>query len=104
MEIFEYSFFQNALAALLLVGIASAVVGTYVVARRMMFVAGGVTHASFGGLGLGYFLGVNPVVTAGLFAVASALNGCQHDNACAKTPPYPWSGLWEWLSVFCSCS
>ena len=41
MEIFEYSFFQNALAALLLVGIASAVVGTYVVARRMMFVAGG---------------------------------------------------------------
>ena len=73
MEIFEYSFFQNALAALLLVGIASAVVGTYVVARRMMFVAGGVTHASFGGLGLGYFLGVNPVVTAGLFAVASAV-------------------------------
>lgn len=73
MEIFEYSFFQNALAALLLVGIASAVVGTYVVARRMMFVAGGVTHALFGGLGLGYFLGVNPVVTAGLFAVASAV-------------------------------
>ena len=98
MEIFEYSFFQNALAALLLVGIASAVVGTYVVARRMMFVAGGVTHASFGGLGLGYFLGVNP------WRRLSALNGCQHDNACAKTPPYPWSGLWEWLSVFCSCS
>lgn len=73
MEIFEYTFFQNALMALLLVGVASAVVGTYVVSRRMMFVAGGVTHASFGGLGLGYFLGINPIVTAGIFAVASAI-------------------------------
>lgn len=73
MEIFEYSFFQNALAALLLVGIASAVVGTYVVSRRMMFVAGGVTHASFGGLGLGYYLGVSPIMTAGIFAIASAI-------------------------------
>lgn len=57
----------------MLVSIASAVIGTYVVARRMMFVAGGVTHASFGGLGLGYYLGVNPIATAGLFAVASAV-------------------------------
>lgn len=59
--------------ALLLVSVASALVGTYVVARRMMFVAGGVTHASFGGLGLGYYLGVSPVMMAGAFAVASAI-------------------------------
>ena len=39
----------------------------------MMFVAGGVTHASFGGLGVAYYLGINPVVGAGVFAVASAL-------------------------------
>ena len=73
MEIFEYTFFQNALIGLLLVSIASALIGTYVVARRMMFVAGGVTHASFGGLGLGYFLGISPILTAGVFAVASAV-------------------------------
>lgn len=73
MEIFEYSFFQNALAGLILISIASAVIGTYVVVRRLMFVAGGITHACFGGLGLGYFLGVNTIAMAGVFAVASAL-------------------------------
>ncbi|HIU39185.1 MAG TPA: metal ABC transporter permease, partial [Candidatus Limisoma intestinavium] len=57
MEIFEYVFFRNALIGLILVGIASAIIGTYVATRRMLFVAGGVTHASFGGLGLGYYLG-----------------------------------------------
>ena len=75
MEIFEYVFFRNALIGLILVSIASAIVGTYVVTRRMMFVAGGVTHASFGGLGVAYYLGINPVVGAGVFAVASALGG-----------------------------
>lgn len=73
MEIFEYVFFRNALIGLILVSIASAIVGTYVVTRRMMFVAGGVTHASFGGLGVAYYLGINPVVGAGVFAVASVL-------------------------------
>lgn len=73
MEIFEYTFFRNALIGLALVSVASAVVGTYVVARRLMFVTGGVTHASFGGLGLGYYLGVSPTAMAGAFAVAAAL-------------------------------
>lgn len=73
MEIFEYVFFRNALIGLILVGIASAIIGTYVATRRMLFVAGGVTHASFGGLGLGYYLGLNPIASAGIFAVAAAL-------------------------------
>lgn len=69
----EYTFFQNALAGIILVSIASAIVGTLVVARRMVFLTGGITHASFGGLGLGFYAGWNPVVTAALFAVGSAL-------------------------------
>lgn len=73
MEIFEYAFFRNALMGLAIVSIASALMGTYVIARRLMFVTGGITHASFGGLGLGYWLGCNPIVMAGFFAVASAL-------------------------------
>lgn len=73
MEILSYTFFQNALVGLLLVSVVAAVAGTYVVARRMMFVAGGITHASFGGLGLGYFLGMNPLPVAGLFAVGASL-------------------------------
>lgn len=73
MEIFEYGFFRNALAAVVLLSIASAVIGTYIVTRRLVAISGGVTHACFGGLGLGYFLGWNPVLMAAVFAVVSSL-------------------------------
>lgn len=73
LDIFNYTFFQNALLGVLLVSIASAMIGTYIVTRRMVFITGGITHACFGGLGLGYFLGINPILAAGVFAVASSL-------------------------------
>ncbi len=73
LDILNYTFFQNALLGVLLVSIASAMIGTYIVTRRMVFITGGITHACFGGLGLGYFLGVNPILAAGVFAVASSL-------------------------------
>lgn len=69
----EYGFFRNALAGILIISIAAAIIGTYVVTRRLVSIAGGVTHACFGGLGLGYFLGINPVAMAGAVAVASSL-------------------------------
>lgn len=73
MEIFAYDFFRNAFAGILLLSLASAVIGTYIVTRRLVSISGGVTHACFGGLGLGYFLGWNPVIMAAVFAVASSL-------------------------------
>lgn len=73
MEILAYDFFQNALLGSLLASIACAITGTYVVTRRLVFISGGVTHAAFGGVGLGMFLGVSPIASAMLFAVASAL-------------------------------
>lgn len=73
MEIFQYGFFQNALLGVVIVSIMSAMIGTYIITRRLMFITGGVTHACFGGLGLGYFLGVSPIMMAGVFAVASSL-------------------------------
>ncbi|WP_289733643.1 metal ABC transporter permease [Paramuribaculum intestinale] len=72
-ELFQYTFFQYALIGLAIISIASAMIGTYIVTRRMVSISGGVTHACFGGLGLGYYLGWNPVLTAALFAVASSL-------------------------------
>ncbi|WP_085537756.1 metal ABC transporter permease [Massilibacteroides vaginae] len=73
MELLGYDFFQNALLGSLLTAIACGIVGTYVVARRLVFISGGITHASFGGLGLGFFLGTNPVLMALIFSVLSAL-------------------------------
>jgi len=67
----SYPFFVNALCGVLLIAAAASMIGTYIMARRLVSISGGVTHACFGGLGLGCYLGVNPVLTAGLFAIAS---------------------------------
>ncbi len=72
MELFLYRFFQHALFGSFLTAIACGIVGTYIVSRRLVFISGGITHASFGGLGLGFFLGINPILTAFIFSVLSA--------------------------------
>lgn len=68
-----YDFLREALLAAVLSGIACGIVGTYVVARRMVFLSGGITHASFGGIGIAYHYGFNPIGGALVFAVLSAL-------------------------------
>lgn len=73
MEILSYPFFQNALIGLIIISVASALIGTYIVTRRMVFISGGITHACFGGLGLGYFFGINPIFMAAIFAIGSSL-------------------------------
>ncbi|WP_329904679.1 metal ABC transporter permease [Porphyromonas pogonae] len=72
-SILSYQFFQNALWASLFTAIVCGLVGSYIVVRRMVFISGGITHASFGGLGLGLYLGFDPMLGAGAFAVLSAL-------------------------------
>lgn len=72
-ELLEYAFFRNALAGVALISVACAVIGVYVVTRRMVFIAGGITHTCFGGLGLGYFMGWSPIATAAAFAIAGSL-------------------------------
>ena len=68
-----YGFLMEALLAAVLSGIACGIVGTYVVTRRMVFLSGGITHASFGGIGIAYHFGLNPIGGAMLFAILSAL-------------------------------
>ena len=72
-DIFEYRYLANALLAAIFAGITCGIVGTYVVARRMVFLCGGITHASFGGLGIALYAGVNPIGGAMIFAVLSAM-------------------------------
>lgn len=56
----------------LLASIACGIIGTYIVTRRLVFISGGITHASFGGVGLGLFTGVSPILSAAVFSVLSA--------------------------------
>lgn len=72
LEILKYTFFQNALLGSVLASVVCGFVGTYIVSRRLVFISGGITHASFGGVGLGVFLGINPILSAMAFAIASA--------------------------------
>ena len=72
-EIFQYPFMQRALIAAFLVSIACGVVGSYVVIKRIVSLSGAISHAAFGGVGLGYFLGVNPVLAAIPFSIVSAM-------------------------------
>ncbi len=73
IEVLHYEFMRNALMAAVLVSIACGIVGTFVVIKKIVFISGGITHAAFGGIGLGYLLGVNPVLTAIPFSILSAL-------------------------------
>ena len=73
LEALQYQFMQNALAAGLLAAVACGIVGAYVVVKRIIFVSGGIAHASFGGIGLGYLIGISPIVGALVFSLASAL-------------------------------
>lgn len=69
----QYEFFRLALLAVVIIAIAAAMIGTYIISRRLVALSGGVTHACFGGLGLGYFLGVSPIAMAAVFAIGSSL-------------------------------
>ena len=73
LELLDYQFFRLALIGVAIISVAAAIIGTYIITRRMVAIAGGVTHACFGGLGLGYWLGLNPIAMAAVFAIASSL-------------------------------
>lgn len=73
-EIIEYAFLRNAIYASLLASLACGLTGAYIVSRRMVFLSGGISHASFGGIGLAFFVGIHPPLGALVFAVIAALS------------------------------
>jgi len=73
IEIFAYEFMQRALVAGIIASVLCGVIGVYVILNRIVFIGGGIAHTAFGGIGLGYFLGKDPLIFAVLFSVAAAL-------------------------------
>ncbi|MDD2314819.1 MAG: metal ABC transporter permease [Proteiniphilum sp.] len=90
-ELLEYAFFRNALLGSLFASIACGIIGTYIVTRRLVFISGGITHASFGGLGIGFYFSLHPILSAMAFSVLSAFGiqwlsrkqGVREDSAIA---------------------
>jgi len=73
LEALSYEFIQNALIAGLLVSLASGIIGSLIVVNRMVFLAGGIAHTAYGGIGLAVFFGFPIFLGASLFAVVAAL-------------------------------
>src|SRR5690554_2912707 len=91
LELFDYAFFRNAVIGSLFASIACGIIGTYVVSRRLVFISGGITHASFGGLGIGFYFSLPPILSAMVFSILSAFGiqwlsrkqGVREDSAIA---------------------
>ena len=73
LEVLSYDFMQNALIAGVLVSIASGIIGSLIVVNRMVFLAGGIAHTSYGGIGMAIYFGFPIFLGASLFAVVSAI-------------------------------
>lgn len=73
IEALSYEFIQNALIAGILVSLTSGIIGSLIVANRMVFLVGGVAHAAYGGIGLALFTGIPLFLGTSLFAVLAAL-------------------------------
>jgi zinc transport system permease protein len=73
LELLKYDFFIHALLASVFTAITCGIIGTYIVSRRIVFISGGISHTSFGGVGIGYYLGINPIIGAAVFAVLAGL-------------------------------
>jgi len=68
-----YEFMQNAILATLIVGVIAGLMGSFIVVKKLVFLSGGIAHASYGGIGLGLLLGVDPLYAALPFSVLSAM-------------------------------
>ena len=71
--ILKYNFLQNAIMAAVLASIACGVIGVYIMEKKLVMMSGGIAHTAFGGIGLGYYLKVEPIFTALGVSVVAAL-------------------------------
>lgn len=73
VELFSFTFMQHALIACILASIGCGVIGTYVVVKRIGFLAGGIAHSVLAGMGIAYFFGASPLVGAMLAALVAGI-------------------------------
>jgi zinc transport system permease protein len=70
--LFEYQFIQNAVFAGILASIVCGIIGVIIVEKRLVMMSGGIAHTSYGGVGLGYLLGFEPIVGAFFMSILAA--------------------------------
>jgi zinc transport system permease protein len=73
LEALQYEFMRNALAAGLAASVLCGIIGIYIILNKIVFISDGIAHAAFGGIGLGYFLGYDPLAFGIVSAIITAL-------------------------------
>jgi zinc transport system permease protein len=69
----EYEFIQNAFVAAVVASIVGGIVGVIIVEKKLVMMTGGIAHTSYGGVGLSFLLGFQPIIGAFLFSITAAL-------------------------------
>lgn len=72
-NLLQYGFMRNAIMAGIMVSIICGIIGTLVVLNRIVFLSGGIAHAAYGGVGIAFFFGINPLIGAITFSLLSSL-------------------------------
>ena len=73
IDFLQYDFMRSALAAGVAASVLCGIIGIYVILNRIVFISDGIAHAAFGGIGVGYFLGFDPLAFGILSAVVTAI-------------------------------
>jgi len=73
LDALSFEFIQNAIIAGVLVSIASGIIGSLIVVNRMVFLAGGIAHTAYGGIGIAVYFGLPIFLGASLFSVFAAI-------------------------------
>jgi zinc transport system permease protein len=72
-SLLQYQFLQNAVISAILASIACGIIGSIIIEKRLVMMSGGIAHTAFGGLGLGYFLGIEPIIGALFITIFAAM-------------------------------
>lgn len=73
IEALSVPLFQRALLAGALVSVLCGTLGAFVVMKRLSSLAGGLSHAAFGGIGLAFVAGIHPLIGAVIFCLLGAV-------------------------------
>lgn len=72
MELLSYDFIQRGIVAGILIGVSSALMGVYLILKRLAFLGAGLSHAAFGGIALSFLLGTDPYLFTAIFTLVVA--------------------------------
>ena len=73
LEVLSSPFMQKAFMAGILVSLLTGLISVFIVLRKMSFIGAGISHAAFGGVAIGFFTGLNPLLTAIIYSIAVAI-------------------------------